>query len=296
MSVYRQQNMTGPKVSIIVPCFNQAGYLSETLDSVLAQTYKNWECVIVNDGSPDNTEEIAIIYTQKDNRIKYVWQENKGVSSARNLGISVSDGEYILPLDADDIIAPTYIERALNRFCSFPETKLVYCKANTFGDKNGYWHLEDYYYDSFIWNNCIFCTAMFRRVDYDKTVGYNTNMIHGNEDWDFWLSLLKKEDIVFRIDEVLFYYRVKENSRTTELISNDSYLEEVLMQLHDNHKDIYSQYYNRIILFHNNAMAYYENNKTLSDLRKDYNKIRYSLAYRVGRLITKPLSLIWKRK
>lgn len=283
------------KISIIVPCYKQAKYLSESLDSVLAQTYNNWECVIVNDGSPDNTEEIANIYTKKDKRIKYVWQENSGVSAARNNGISHSDGEYILPLDADDLIAPTYIEKAANRFLDFPETKLVYCKANTFGSKNGYWYLDEFDYNRFIWNNCIFCTAMFRRSDYDKTKGYNSNMIQGNEDWDFWLSLLKKDDIVYRIDEVLFYYRVKETSRTTELVNNN-YLEDVLVQLCENHKEIYSPFFNKIVYYHNNSEAYYENIETLSDLRKDYDKIRSSFAYRFSRLINKPFSFLKKSK
>lgn len=76
------------KVSIIVPCYKQAEFLPETLDSVLSQTYSNWECIIVNDGSPDNTEEIAKIYQSKDTRIKYLFKNNEGIAIARNTGIS----------------------------------------------------------------------------------------------------------------------------------------------------------------------------------------------------------------
>ena len=176
------QNST-PVISIIVPCYNQAEYLPETLNSVLAQTYSNWECVIVNDGSPDNTDTIAKGYLKKDNRIKYVYQENKGLATARNTGICNSIGEYILPLDADDLIAPTYIEKAIDRFSQFPETKLVYCKGHTFGSSNHPMVLADYDYDTFIWGNCIFCSALYRRSDYDKTPGYNANMVYGLEDW-----------------------------------------------------------------------------------------------------------------
>ena len=180
--------MITKSVSIIVPCYKQAEYLPETLDSVLAQTYQNWECVIVNDGSPDNTEVIARKYLDKDARFRYVWQENKGLASARNTGISNSDGEFILPLDSDDIILPTYIEKAVNHFAMNPETKLVYCKAEFFGRINQKWDLKKYNYDSLIWNNCIFCSAVYRRCDYDATQGYNPNMINGFEDWDLWLS------------------------------------------------------------------------------------------------------------
>ena len=83
--------MNNPLVSIIVPCYNQAQYLPETLDSVLAQTYPYWECIIVNDGSPDNTEEIAKHYCEKDSRFKYVYKENGGLSSARNVSLHLTD-------------------------------------------------------------------------------------------------------------------------------------------------------------------------------------------------------------
>lgn len=268
------------KVSVIVPCYKQAEYLSETLDSVFTQTYQNWECVIVNDGSPDNTEEIAKKYLVKDRRFKYVSQENKGLSSARNTGIAHSEGEYILPLDADDKIGSTYLEKAIARFEEVPETKMVYCKAELFGKINCYWDLEDYDYEKFIWNNCIFCTAMFRRSDYDLTDGYNTNMVHGNEDWDFWLSLLKKKDVVYRIDEVLFYYRVKEVSMRTRLTQ---FAQENLVQLCHNHIEIYEPYKERIVLYHKQL-------EELSCFHSELDRIRSSHAYRLGKFLLKPFS------
>ena len=92
-------------ISVIVPCYQQGEYLSETLNSVLNQTYPYWECIIVNDGSTDNTKEVAALFCQKDNRFHYIEKENQGPSIARNTGINASQGEFILPLDADDIIA-----------------------------------------------------------------------------------------------------------------------------------------------------------------------------------------------
>ena len=93
-----------PLISVIVPCYNQAQYLDECLQSVLDQTYQNWECIIVNDGSPDNTEEIALQWTAKDPRFTYLKKENGGLSSARNAGIEVAQGEWIQFLDCDDKI------------------------------------------------------------------------------------------------------------------------------------------------------------------------------------------------
>ena len=82
--------MTSPAISIIVPCFKQAEYLPEALDSLIAQTFENWEAVVVNDGSPDHTEEIALAYAAKDPRIKYLPLENGGVARARNRGIAIA--------------------------------------------------------------------------------------------------------------------------------------------------------------------------------------------------------------
>lgn len=268
--------MGNGKVSIIVPCYNQANYLPETLDSVLAQTYTDWECVIVNDGSPDNTDEIARRYLEQDSRFKYIEQSNKGPAAARNNGIENSFGEFILPLDSDDLIAPTYLEKAVEVFNRNIDTKLVYCKADKFGLVNEPWVLDDYNYNTFIWKNCIFCTAMYKRSDYLRTGGYNVNMTHGLEDWDFFLSLLGKDDIVHRIDEVLFHYRTKRVSRDKEWL--ETTFDETLIQLCDNHPDVYDSFKNRIVLYHHKL-------QWLQGLK---GSIENSYSYRLGRLLLKP--------
>lgn len=270
-------------VSVIVPCYKQADYLPETLYSVLAQTYPSWECIIVNDGSPDNTEVIAKQFMDKDPRFKYVKQSNMGVSMARNNGIAHSNGYYILPLDGDDIIEPTYLEKAVDWFTQFPETKLVYCKARFFGQVNTYWDLEQYNYDRLIWRNCIFCSALYKRVDFDKTYGYNPNMTHGFEDWDFWLSLLDKTDTVHRIDEVLFLYRIKQESRSTDL--HKQHLKQAYLQVFNNHREIYEPFCDRLFLFED----LYERN---NNLKSELQGLRASRAYRLGKSLIRPFSFL----
>lgn len=274
------------KVSVIVPCYKQAEYLAETLESVLAQTYSKWECIIVNDGSPDNTEEVAHEFLAKDNRFKYIWKENEGVSVARNTGIAASCGEFVFPLDADDIIAPTYLEIAVDYFLQFPKTKIVYGKAEKFGKETGYWDLPVFDYEKFIWSNCIYNSAMYRRSDFDVTKGYNPNMVHGNEDWDFWLSLLKRDDVVYRIDEVLFYYRIKEVSRTTGL--SKCFMSENLVQLCKNHPEIYDSYKERLVLYTNKLQE-------MPILIDELRRIRSSHAYRLGKFLLKPFSWLKKK-
>lgn len=105
-----------PLISIVVPCYNQAQYLDECLQSVLEQTYSNWECIIVNDGSPDNTEEVALRWGAKDSRFKYYKKKNGGLSSARNAGIKESKGEWVQFLDCDDLIEKKKIELSVACF------------------------------------------------------------------------------------------------------------------------------------------------------------------------------------
>lgn len=239
---------TQPLVSVIVPCYKQAHFLSQTLNSVKDQTYQNWECIIVNDGSPDNTSEVAMKYVNEDKRFNLLEQENQGLAMSRNNGIRRSRGKYILPLDSDDLIGDTYLEKAVEYFENNPDTKVVYCKADRFDQKNEIWNLPEYKYEDEIWNNRIFCSAVYRRSDYDATIGYNPNMKGGYEDWDFWLSLLDKESIVYRIPEVLFHYRFQRNS----MVANTNKMKpELYRKIYNNHPDVYKDYLQDIILYQN---------------------------------------------
>ena len=267
-----------PLVSIIVPCYNKAEYLSETLDSVIEQTYPNWECIIVNDGSPDNTEEIAKLYTNKDIRFKYLYQENQGVSVARNNGIIASNGEYILPLDADDTIEPTYIEKAINHFVLNPSTKLVYCKYDIFGLQTGDANVPAYSYSELLWTCMIPNCPIFKREDYNKTKGYNPEMKIGYEDWDFLLSFLDKHSVVYRINEVLYHYRKTDSSRNDIA---DKQSDKLFIQIYRNHKEIYEPYAERVIIDHHHYLTAIEHAKEI------YNTSSYKLGYTILRPIVR---------
>lgn len=225
------------KVSIIVPCYNQAQYLNEALESVIHQTYQNWECIIVNDGSPDNTEEITKKWLQKDLRFKYLKIINSGVSAARNLGILKAKGTYILPLDADDKIALNYIELAIEAFSQNKSLKLVYCKAKKFGDVIGEWSLKPYSIKELARSNMIFCSAVYKKKDWELCGRYDSNMTTGLEDWEFWISLLKGGGEVRCLNTVGFYYRIKETSR--QIVFNSSDKSEVLEYMSIKHADFF---------------------------------------------------------
>ncbi|TDE53943.1 glycosyltransferase family 2 protein [Flavobacterium sp. GT3P67] len=229
------------KISIIVPCYNQAQYLGEALQSVLGQTCTNWECTIVNDGSSDNTEEIAKIWMAKDCRFRYLFQENSGLCSARNLGISHATGEFVLPLDADDIIAKDYVDLALQSFEKDDCLKVVYCKAEKFGDEFGIWQLASFSLYNLSRNNLIFCSAFFRKKDWELVGGYDTNMVYGWEDWEFWIAILKNGGNVKCLDEVGFYYRIKSNSMLRMI--NQENEKKMLNYLSVKHADFFVKHY-----------------------------------------------------
>ena len=204
--------MTTKKISIIVPCFNQAKYLDESLQSVLNQSFTDWECIIVNDGSTDITKVVSNDWIKKDSRFKYVFQDNGGLSSARNLGIKKAESEFILPLDADDKIGENYLELAYQVFQEHKDLKVVYCEAKKFGDSDELWKLPEFSLYNLSRKNMIFCSALFRKKDWELVGGFDVNMIHGWEDWEFWISMLKNGGLVKKIESVQFYYRVKDVS------------------------------------------------------------------------------------
>lgn len=274
-------NIKTPKVSVIVPCYNQGEYLAEALDSVMKQTFTDWECIIINDGSTDSTKDVIDKYCQKDSRFINIEQSNQGPSIARNTGIQSSHGEFILPLDADDLIAPSYMSMAMDYFANQPKTQIVYCKAKLFGAIEQEWNLPKYEYDSFIWLNSIFCTAFFRRSDYDKTSGYNPNMVYGFEDWDFWLSMLNKESIVYQIDETLFFYRQKNRSRAT---TSHEQMRNLYTTIYNNHKEIYEPYCKHIIEYRNASLL------LEIEAHNSILKVKDSMSYRLGYAILHPIN------
>ena len=226
-----------PLISVIVPCYNQAQYLDECLQSVLDQTYTDWECIIVNDGSPDHTEEIAKKWVEKDARFKYLFKENGGLSSARNAGIEIAKGEWILPLDADDKIGNQYLELAEKEFDK--NYTIIYCNAAFFGNENKSWNLPNYSYEKILTGNIIFCSAFFRKKDWVTAQGYDVNLKNGREDWDFWLSILQQNSSVKKLQYIGFQYRRKEISMDTEINKNESTLNKTENYIYKKHLSKY---------------------------------------------------------
>ena len=224
-----------PLVSIIVPCYNQAIYLSECLDSVRMQSYSNWECLIVDDGSPDNTPEVARLFELQDTRFRYLKKENGGLPSARNLGINHAAGTFILPLDADDRIHPDYIAAALRVLQSNDQIAVVYCKARLFGAVNRRWHLPAFSPERLSKDNIVFCSAVIRKDMLDQVGGYDERLIYGKEDWDLWIGIHTSGGQFYRINRVLFFYRIKKQSMINNFrknYENNFYTHSIILSKH----------------------------------------------------------------
>jgi len=223
-------------VSVVIPCYNQGAYIAEALDSVLAQTFPDYEIIVVNDGSNDGeTAEILDRIDRPGTRV--VHTANQGVSAARNTGIALARGEYILPLDADDRIGPGYLEKAAAVLDQHPEVGFVYCLARLFGAKRGMFYLNRATLGEMLLDSRVFCSALFRKADWESAGGYNANMRQGLEDWDFWLSLLELGKTSQLVPEVLFYYRVRARSRTRSMSPEQKLA--MQLQLFENHRDLY---------------------------------------------------------
>jgi len=199
------------KVSVIIPCYNQGSTLDETVASVLQQTYDDFEIIIINDGSTDQETNTLLAEYDKP-RTRVITTSNQGLAAARNNGISAATGTYILPLDADDTIAPEYMEKAVPFLDNNPDIGIVYSRARFFGAEEHEWPLPEFTIENMLFDNIIFCSAFFRRQDWESVGGYDQGMIYGWEDYEFWLSLIEKGRQVFRIPEILFHYRVASDS------------------------------------------------------------------------------------
>ena len=225
-------------VSVIMPCFNDGKFITEAIESVKKQTYKDWELVIIDDGS-DEKETIDIINNISDDRIRIFHTDHLRPAGARNFGIEQAKGKYILPLDSDDIIDKTYIEKAVCEIEKDSKVGVVYCQADLFGEKQGKWDLPDYSFENILLDNIVFVTALFYKEDWKKVAGFNTSMLDGMEDYDFWLSILELGKEIYQIPEVLFHYRIKPVSRTTGFQSDYKVVQGTYRQIYENHKDFY---------------------------------------------------------
>ena len=202
-----------PQISIIVPCFNSEITLEETLISINEQSFDNWETLIINDGSKDKTEFIALQWVKKDSRFRYYPKENEGLGKARNFGIQKAKGEFILPLDSDNLVEFDFIEKAINILVNKPEIGVIHGHAQCFGLHNDFWQVEKYNFEKILFKNYIDACAIFRKSLWLEAGGYDDKMpFQGFEDWDLWIKFGTMKVQFLHLQQVTFRYRISSNS------------------------------------------------------------------------------------
>lgn len=228
-----------PRVSVIVPCYNQGQWVDDAVDSALAQTLDDIEIIVVDDGSTcEMTRGKLAAYDRPKTRV--IRTENQGLSAARNSGIRTADSEYILPLDADDRIGPTYLAKAVELLVGDTQLGIIYCQAELFGELCGPWPLPEFTVPKMLTGNVIFCSGVFRRADWEAVGGYSAEFQTGWEDYDFWLALLELGRRVYRIPHVLFYYRQHEGSMVRCISPEDKKV--LFRRIRERHAQLYAKY------------------------------------------------------
>ncbi|WP_281324260.1 glycosyltransferase family 2 protein [Flavobacterium sp. IMCC34518] len=212
-------------ISIIIPTYNRAYLIGETLDSILAQTYTNWECIVVDDGSTDNTAKVVRKYIKEDKRFQYYSRLNdrtKGANTCRNYGFELSKGEYIKWFDSDDIMHPSLLEKQLNSIDKNIDCSV--CKVAYYDFENDDILKEntissDHLIEDYLVGEVTFYISgpLWSRLFLNNQKELFDEKISNLDDWDFNLRMLYQEPFIVCIDEPLIQYRIHETSLSQEI-------------------------------------------------------------------------------
>ena len=196
-----------PLCSVIIPCYNYGNFLKEAIESVLFQTLKDTEVIVVDDGSTDQLTKNVLRSLIGDHRIKVILRDNAGLSEARNTGIRAAIGKYICCLDADDILHSSYLEHCIYELERDGYLGLVCSWVRLFGDENYIWKTKDFKLHEALIDNHTSVSAVFRKSDWLLAGKYDKRMNGGYEDWEFWLRIAQLGRKGFSIKAPLFFHR-----------------------------------------------------------------------------------------
>lgn len=235
--------MYSPQFSVIIPCFNQGHFLKQTIKSLLEQSYWDWEAIIVDDGSTDNSGKLAEGLAGDESRVRVIHQLNGGLSAARNAGIRHAKGEFLIFLDSDDWLYPEYfktVDSYLSEdldilFTGYAHWKDDLCIHKVSKPKIRL-SLED-----FVSGNYGPIMAFTVRKNIFETIGCFDETLKSGEDWDLWIRAMKAERRAKAISEILTAYRFQEQSMSRDALRMYRELEIVLNRVPENDLRIKSE-------------------------------------------------------
>ena len=219
-------------VSICIPYYNQAEWVARTIESVYGQTYPQWELIIVDDGSQEPLPEFWV----PDQDVRVLEVTNRGLPNARNVGLLNARGEAFLPLDSDDWIASDYLEKTVPLLA---EADVVLTGLQEHGETRngtympGYDRSHGLVDETVLWDfNRFFYCSLFRTSLLRECGGYNGRMLHGYEDWDLWIDLMRRGTRFAAVYEALFHY----STRAESMLSHSERMrEEIVAEMHRHH-------------------------------------------------------------
>ncbi len=228
-----------PQISIVIPLYNQADFIEENIESLAKQSFRDFEVIVVNDGSTDNSLEIVkeLKDRYKDLDIKILNQKNCGLSCARNRGIEESGSDLILPLDADDKLREDALLKYLKGFKE-SGADIVIADTQNFGENDTLFSISDSNLFLLPYENWLSYCGLYKKSVWREVGGYKLNMDGGYEDWEFWISCYERGYKFHFVKEPLFFYRVKKESMFTEAKKKDRFLKNKIVL---NHTALYPQ-------------------------------------------------------
>jgi glycosyltransferase involved in cell wall biosynthesis len=204
-----------PKVSVVIPCYDLGEYLDEAVQSVLAQTFQDFEILVVNDGSAHPATRALLAEYQRP-RTRVIHMKHGGLAAARNLGIANAAGQYLCALDADDRLESTFLEKTVRILESDPSVTFVSSWLRTFGNESWEWKPERCDLPTLLWEDTVLTASLVRRDAVLSVGAYDTAMpVQGDEDWDLWLTLVERGYRGVILREILFHYRRRTGSMSS---------------------------------------------------------------------------------
>ncbi|MBN4070580.1 glycosyltransferase family 2 protein [Olleya sp. AH-315-F22] len=283
-------------VSIIIPTYNRAHLISETLDSIIAQTYTIWECIIVDDGSTDNTDTVVKAYVDKDTRFQYRKRPNnrpKGANACRNYGFEISRGDFVNWFDSDDLMKPNFISEKLNIFNSEKEAfVVVLCECEIFSIKENKKEIISYVpinYNDFLsdlilkkfhlsmpaglWTSKYLKKAFSIKSLFDEQLSQS-------QDYDFYIRIFKNNPMYKVINKALFEYRKSLGSISADFI-----------MLNEEHINSYLKVRHKILSAYGDNQKVYNGiiNQILAGLQSALNKKQYDISSKYLAFLRKQL-------
>lgn len=278
-----------PLFSVIIPCFNLGKYLPECILSVQKQEYKNFELIIVDDGSTD-VSTINYLKSLEQENMQIHFQKNMGVSAARNYGASFSKGDYLLFLDADDKIAPDYFRLAFEYLQKGNDPEYIYCDLLEFEGGDAYRSVGDLTLKAVLLHAVTHVSGIIKRSLWERSGGFDTDFVNGWEDWDFLIRITASGIRCYKIPGAMLLYRIRTGSRDRQ--ANEKHNRELEQKIFLKNIHSYLSIYNEPLTV---LRAYEQQKDAMDDLRLHIKNIYSTHSYKLGSILLRPLKYLSAR-